>query len=170
MVKRVDSRRLRTKTQRPNKRRAMAKRQLELIPRNEKKERPAKKAASKPAIVRDTPKTAGKKAAPKAAAKKAGPKAAAAKPASASKPIVRLTAIDLAARQREISVSEFFTKNRHLLGFDSPAKALLTTVKEAVDNALDACEEAGILPDLAIVLSEVSETRYTGAVQDSGPA
>src|SRR5439155_10874182 len=51
MVKRVDSRRLRTKTQRPNKRRAMAKRQLELIPRNEKKERPAKKAASKPAIV-----------------------------------------------------------------------------------------------------------------------
>src|SRR5437773_8500350 len=125
MVKRVDSRRLRTKTQRPNKRRAMAKRQLELIPRNEKKERPAKKAASKPAIVRATPKTAAKRAAPKAAA---------AKPAPASKPIVRLTATDLAARQREISVSEFFTKNRHLLGFDSPAKALLTTVKEAVDE------------------------------------
>ena len=50
----------------------------------------------------------------------------------------------MAARQREISVSEFFTKNRHLLGFDSPRKALLTTVKEAVDNALDACEEAGM--------------------------
>src|SRR5438552_1146747 len=160
MVKRVDSRRLRTKTQRPNKRRAMAKRQLELIPRNEKKERPAKKAASKPAIVR---------AAPKAAAKRAAPKAAAAKPAPASKPIVRLTATDLAARQREISVSEFFTKNRHLLGFDSPAKALLTTVKEAVDNALDACEEAGILPDLVIVISEISETRYKVVVQDNGP-
>jgi DNA topoisomerase-6 subunit B len=45
-------------------------------------------------------------------------------------------------------VSEFFTKNRHLLGFDNPAKALLTTIKEAVDNALDACEEAGILPTI----------------------
>ncbi len=49
----------------------------------------------------------------------------------------------MASKQREISVSEFFTKNRHLLGFDNPAKALLTTVKEAVDNSLDACEEAG---------------------------
>ena len=57
------------------------------------------------------------------------------------------TALEMASRQREISVCEFFLKNRHLLGFDTPAKALLTTVKEAVDNSLDACEEAGILPD-----------------------
>ena len=56
----------------------------------------------------------------------------------------------MAAGQREISISEFFTKNRHLLGFDSPAKALLTTIKEAVDNSLDACEEAGILPELLV--------------------
>ncbi|HSQ60264.1 MAG TPA: DNA topoisomerase VI subunit B [Acidobacteriota bacterium] len=83
--------------------------------------------------------------------------------------VVRLTAADMAEKQREISVSEFFTKNRHLLGFDSPAKALLTTVKEAVDNALDACEEAGILPDLLIEIQEVSETRYRIAVQDNGP-
>src|SRR5262245_55086528 len=93
--------------------------------------------------------------------------------AAATKPdpkkIVRLTAADLAEKQREISVSEFFTKNRHLLGFDSPAKALLTTVKEAVDNALDACEEAGILPDLLIEIQEISETRYRVAVQDNGP-
>ncbi len=85
------------------------------------------------------------------------------------KKIVHLTAADLAEKQREISVSEFFTKNRHLLGFDSPAKALLTTVKEAVDNALDACEEAGILPDLLIEIQEISETRYRVAVQDNGP-
>src|SRR5262245_43060097 len=78
----------------------------------------------------------------------AGAAAVAATGPAAPKKIVRLTAADLAEKQREISVSEFFTKNRHLLGFDSPAKALLTTVKEAVDNALDACEEAGILPDL----------------------
>ena len=39
------------------------------------------------------------------------------------------TAESMARKQREISVSEFFLKNRHLLGFDSPRKALLTTVK-----------------------------------------
>jgi DNA topoisomerase-6 subunit B len=62
----------------------------------------------------------------------------------------RLTAEDLAKKQREISVSEFFAKNRHLLGFDSPRKALLTAVKEAVDNSLDACEEARILPEIEV--------------------
>ena len=64
----------------------------------------------------------------------------------------------MATRQREISVSEFFTKNRHLLGFDNPAKALLTTVKEAVDNSLDACEEAGILPDILVEIVEVQRS------------
>ncbi len=63
-----------------------------------------------------------------------------------------LSAAEMGARQREISVSEFFTKNRHLLGFDNPRKALLTCVKEAVDNALDACEEAGILPEVVVKL------------------
>ena len=57
---------------------------------------------------------------------------------------------ELATRQREISISEFFTKNRHLLGFDSPARALLTAIKEAVDNSLDACEEGGIAPVLYV--------------------
>ena len=98
-----------------------------------------------------------------------GDQAARASAPAAAKKIVRLTAADLAEKQREISVSEFFTKNRHLLGFDSPAKALLTTVKEAVDNALDACEEAGILPDLLIEIQEISETRYRVSVQDNGP-
>ncbi|HLF94409.1 MAG TPA: DNA topoisomerase VI subunit B [Planctomycetota bacterium] len=56
----------------------------------------------------------------------------------------------MAKKQREISVSEFFAKNRHLLGFDSPRKALLTAVKEAVDNSLDACEEARILPEIEV--------------------
>ena len=60
----------------------------------------------------------------------------------ASRQAAPATAFELASRQREISVSEFFLKNRHLLGFDTPAKALVTAVKEAVDNALDACEEA----------------------------
>jgi len=75
----------------------------------------------------------------------------------------------MATRQREISVSEFFTKNRHLLGFDSPLKALLTAVKEAVDNALDACEEAGILPEITVELTQAAENRYRMAVEDNGP-
>ena len=57
---------------------------------------------------------------------------------------------EMAGKQREISISEFFTKNRHLLGFDSPARALLTAIKEAVDNSLDACEEGGIVPVLYV--------------------
>src|SRR5205823_5794567 len=65
------------------------------------------------------------------------------------------TAQEMAAAQREISVAEFFAKNRHLLGFDNPAKAVLTTVREAVDNSLDACEEAGILPEITVEVSHV---------------
>ncbi|MBI1745673.1 MAG: DNA topoisomerase VI subunit B [Acidobacteria bacterium] len=75
----------------------------------------------------------------------------------------------MAGRQREISISEFFTKNRHLLGFDNPQKALLTAVKEAVDNSLDACEEAGILPDLRVDIQQLEEERFRMAVEDNGP-
>ena len=81
----------------------------------------------------------------------------------------RATAQTMAAGQRDISVSEFFAKNRHLLGFDSPRKALLTTVKEAVDNALDACEEAGILPEIWVHVEESEAGRYRVGIQDNGP-
>src|SRR5438552_11120957 len=77
------------------------------------------------------------------------------------------TAEEMAAAQREISVAEFFAKNRHLLGFDNPAKAVLTTVREAVDNSLDACEEAGILPDIAV---EISHVRAARREPPAGPA
>jgi len=79
------------------------------------------------------------------------------------------TAEQMAKSQRNISVSEFFAKNRHLLGFDNPRKALLTTVKEAVDNALDACEEAGILPEIWVHIQRVGQDRYKVGVQDNGP-
>jgi DNA topoisomerase VI subunit B len=97
------------------------------------------------------------------------------------KPERRATAEAMASKQRDISVSEFFTKNRHLLGFDNPAKALLTTVKEAVDNALDACEEAGILPTIRVEITELiaaapakegqeaKSSRFRVAVEDNGP-
>jgi len=80
-----------------------------------------------------------------------------------------VTAESMAAKQRDISVSEFFAKNRHLLGFDNPRKALLTAVKEAVDNSLDACEEAGIVPEIWVHLETTGPNRYKVGVQDNGP-
>ncbi|MHC4496950.1 MAG: DNA topoisomerase VI subunit B [Planctomycetota bacterium] len=80
------------------------------------------------------------------------------------------TAEEMAQRQREISVAEFFTKNRHLLGFDNPRKALLTTIKEGVDNSLDACEEAGILPEVKVVVAPgKEEDRFCVTIEDNGP-
>jgi len=97
-------------------------------------------------------------------------------------PKAAVSAAEMGARQRDISVSEFFTKNRHLLGFDNPSKALLTTIKEAVDNSLDACEEAGILPELHVEVHDLAleakprdaeltkgEGRFVVVVQDNGP-
>lgn len=89
--------------------------------------------------------------------------------AGKSKTPEKVTAESMALRQREISVSEFFTKNRHLLGFDNPAKALLTTVKEAVDNSLDACEEAGILPEIWVRIDNTGENRFRVTIRDNGP-
>ena len=75
----------------------------------------------------------------------------------------KVDAESMATRQRDISVSEFFAKNRHLLGFDNPRKAMLTTIKEAVDNSLDACEEAGILPEIAVIIEDLEPTRPASA-------
>jgi DNA topoisomerase-6 subunit B len=99
------------------------------------------------------------------------------KPGTAE-PKAAVSAVAMGARQREISVSEFFTKNRHLLGFDNPRKALLTCVKEAVDNALDAAEEAGILPEVVVKVEVAGNgsappasqaTRFRVTVTDNGP-
>jgi len=79
------------------------------------------------------------------------------------------TAETMAAKQRDISVSEFFAKNRHLLGFDNPRKALLTAIKEAVDNSLDACEEAKILADITVSIKQLTEKKFTITVKDNGP-
>jgi|Deesub1362B_J571_1020462.scaffolds.fasta_scaffold00013_153 DNA topoisomerase-6 subunit B len=78
---------------------------------------------------------------------------------------------ELAKRQRAISVAEFFEKNRHILGFDSKRKSLITAVKEAVDNSLDACEETGILPDVRVEIERVEGEKdvYKVIVEDNGP-
>ena len=130
-----------------------------------KSAKPPKKTQAKP------PKEAA--AAPPSADVAASAESPAKPTATAAKPPAkrRATAQTLAAGQRDISVSEFFAKNRHLLGFDSPRKALLTSVKEAVDNSLDACEEAGILPEIWVHIEQVGDSgsRYRMGVQDNGP-
>jgi DNA topoisomerase-6 subunit B len=136
-----------------------------------KAERPTKRA----------PEPARAARVPEPPAAKAAPAVVPAEPTPEPRPR-RASAEDMAKRQREISVSEFFSKNRHLLGFDNPSKALLTTIKEAVDNSLDACEEAGILPELTIEVHDLAleankrnpeltkgEGRFLVVVQDNGP-
>ena len=131
------------------------------------RERTTGARSRKPAAPRVAQPTAGK--ADAAAEATGGAPDLRAVPRSRRRAAAAETAQSLARKQREISVSEFFTKNRHLLGFDNPTKALLTTIKEAVDNSLDACEEAHILPSLRIEITRLEETRYRIAVQDNGP-
>lgn len=81
----------------------------------------------------------------------------------------KVIAHELAKQQKEISIAEFFEKNRHLLGFDNKRKALLTVVKEAVDNSLDACEEAKILPEVNVEIIDMQNDRFRVIVEDNGP-
>lgn len=129
--------------------------------KNDTKKDKTKKTVSKKAKVKVTAKTRSEKSHPLSSIPKT-PVAKKAKTAPA-------TAESMAAKQRVISVSEFFAKNRHLLGFDNPRKALLTAVKEAVDNSLDACEDAQILPDLLIDIKAISENKFVLTVRDNGP-
>jgi DNA topoisomerase-6 subunit B len=75
----------------------------------------------------------------------------------------------LAKQQKEIAVSEFFERNKQILGFDSMMRSLITAVKEAVDNSLDACEEAGILPDLDVKMEQLDRLEFRITVEDNGP-
>jgi len=141
-------------------------------PKSKKKvKKKVKKASPKPTAKKKKVKSAAvvKKAAPKkTAVKSPAPKRAPSRKRRGSK---AATAESMAAKQRDISVSEFFAKNRHLLGFDNPRKALLTAVKEAVDNSMDACEEAHILPDITVTIKQVKDTddQFLLTVTDNGP-
>ena len=77
----------------------------------------------------------------------------------------------MAANQKQVAISEFFEKNKHFLGFDTLNRALITAVKEAVDNALDACEEARILPDIVVKINKLDNKKdiLQLEVEDNGP-
>lgn len=73
------------------------------------------------------------------------------------------------------STAEYFAKNLQQVGFSSPTKAVLTTLKEAVDNSLDACEEAAILPDIKVIINKIGAGSSKTSdlieitVEDNGP-
>lgn len=75
---------------------------------------------------------------------------------------------ELAESQREISIAEFFEKNKQMLGFGSHSRGLVTAIKEAVDNALDATEEINVKPDIHVEVQE-HDDYYTVIVEDNGP-
>ncbi len=79
------------------------------------------------------------------------------------------TAVKLASKQQEISITEFFEKNKQILGFDSRSKSLLMGIKEAVDNSMDACEEAGFLPDIVVTVNKLNDEDYKISIEDNGP-
>ena len=76
---------------------------------------------------------------------------------------------DISNKQKQIAVSEFFEKNKHFLGFDSLQRSLITAVKEAVDNSLDACEEARILPEIKVEINRQKGDDIELISQDNGP-
>ena len=73
------------------------------------------------------------------------------------------------------STAEYFSKNLQQVGFSSPTKAVLTTLKEAVDNSLDACEDAGILPEISVEIKKICVGTLKNTdlisvyVEDNGP-
>lgn len=79
------------------------------------------------------------------------------------------------AQIKTSSTAEYFAKNLQQVGFSSPTKAVLTTLKEAFDNSLDACEEHNILPTIHVLIERKGKgaTKNTDLVlirvEDNGP-
>jgi len=83
----------------------------------------------------------------------------------------------MASRMKEVSFSEFIAKNPHLVGFESSVKMLPMSVHELMTNSMDACEEAGTLPEIWVELRQVEDSsprrgsirRFKLTVRDNGP-
>jgi len=75
----------------------------------------------------------------------------------------------------EISPSDFFYRNRDLAGFTNPSRALYSTVRELVENSLDACELDCVPPEIYARITPLDPTdmedprKYIVRVQDNGP-
>lgn len=82
-------------------------------------------------------------------------------------------------RYRRMSVAEFFARHKELAGFSNPARAIYQTIRELVENALDATDTHRILPEIRITIRERPnlatrgkdgkvQMRYTITVEDNG--
>jgi DNA topoisomerase-6 subunit B len=76
------------------------------------------------------------------------------------------------AREKFASISpaEFFKKNPELVGFANPARAIYQTLKELVENSLDATDVHGILPTIKIVIDLIDKEKqiYKINIEDNG--
>jgi len=70
---------------------------------------------------------------------------------------------------KEVSITEFFRKNKAHLGYSGKLRSLTTVIHELVTNSLDACEEAGILPELEVKLKQLGSEHYSFSCRDNGP-
>lgn len=81
----------------------------------------------------------------------------------------QVTADEIFKEFKEHSISQFFRKNAQMLGYAGKVRSLTTIIHEYVSNALDACEEAGILPDISVEVKQLGEEKYSIRVTDNGP-
>ena len=87
----------------------------------------------------------------------------------ASEPEKERHADDLFKEFKEVSITEFFRKNKAHLGYSGKVRSLTTVVHELVTNSLDACEEAGILPELYVEIKQLGSNHYRFLQRDNGP-
>ncbi|WP_432644369.1 DNA topoisomerase VI subunit B [Methanobrevibacter sp.] len=70
---------------------------------------------------------------------------------------------------KNLTPSEFFRKNKQMLGFTGKIRSLTIVFHELITNSFDAAEEAGILPEIDIELKRVDKEHYIFRLKDNGP-
>jgi DNA topoisomerase-6 subunit B len=60
----------------------------------------------------------------------------------------------------EISAADFFYRNRDIAGFTNPARAIFSSIRELIENSLDAADSVSIPPDIYIRLSYEDEEKF----------
>jgi len=71
-----------------------------------------------------------------------------------------------------LTPSEFFYRNKEIAGFSNPSRALYQTVRELVENALDATDAHGILPVIKVSIKRdgghEKDNIFSVTVEDNG--
>ena len=69
----------------------------------------------------------------------------------------------------DLTPSEFFEKNKQMLGFTGKIRSLTIVFHELITNSFDASEQAGILPEINIDLKQLGKEHYLLKHSDNGP-